>query len=80
MPVLMRRHLFITNFRRGGIILLVILERRPHFTGYFREEAQFYWVKLGGGWWSFLIYVQNYAVGWLEFHFMVHVLPGGLII
>ena len=48
---------------------MVILERRPHFTGYFREEAQFYWVKLGGGWWSFLIYVQNYAVGWLEISF-----------
>ena len=38
----------------GGIILLVIMERRPHFTGYFGGEAPFYWVNLGGGWWSFL--------------------------
>ena len=71
---------FYKQFGRGGAILLVILERRPHFIGLFREEAPFYWVNLGGGWWSFFIYVQNYAGGWLEFHFMLHVLPGGLVI
>ena len=65
---------------RGGAILLVILERRPHFIGLFREEAPFYWVNLGGGWWGFFIYVQNHAGGWLEFHFMLLVLPGGLVI
>ena len=25
----------------------------------FNQEALFYWVNLGGGWWSFFIYVQN---------------------
>ena len=71
---------FYKQFGRGGTILLIILARRPHFIGYFREEAPFYWVNLGGGWCSFFIYVQNYAGGWLEFHFMVHSLPGGLVI
>ena len=42
-PLLMRRHHFI-----------VILERRPYFIGYMREETPFYWVSLGGGWWIFL--------------------------
>ena len=32
---------------------MVILERRPHFIGYLREEEPFYWVNLGGGRWSF---------------------------
>ena len=61
---------------------MVILERK----------APFYWlIERGGdilfgkireevGRWSFFIYVQNYAGGWLKFHFMVHALPGGLII
>ena len=61
----MRRHHFIGNFG----------EERPHFIGYLREEEPFYWVDLGGGWWSLFIYVQNYAGGWLEFYFMVHALP-----
>ena len=56
----MRRHYF-KQFGRGGAILLVILEGRPQFIGDVREEAPFYWVKLGGGWWTFFIYVQNYA-------------------
>ena len=68
------------EFGRGGTILLVILERRPHFIGYLREEAPFYWVNCGEGWWSFVIYVQNNAGGCLEFHFMAHALPGGLVI
>ena len=42
-----------------------------------REEAPFYWVKLGGGWWNLFIYVQIYAGVWLEFHFMVQALPEG---
>mgnify|MGYP001792925169 CR=1 FL=1 len=29
---------------------------------------------------EFFIYVSNYAGGRLEFHFMVHALPGGLVI
>ena len=60
---------FYNQFWWGGNILLVILERRPHFIGYFREEEPFYWVNLGGGWLSFFIYVQNCAGGWLEFLF-----------
>ena len=28
----------------------------------------------------FFIGVQNYAGGWLEFHFMVHARHGGLVI
>ena len=71
---------FYWQFGRGGTILLVILERRPHFIGYLREEAPFYWVNWGEGWWSFVIYVQNDAGGCLEFHFMAHALPGGLVI
>ena len=70
---------FYAQFRRGGTILLVILERKHHFIGYFREEAPFYWVYLGEGWWSVFIFVQDYAGGWLEFHFMVNALPGGLV-
>ena len=58
---------------------MIIFARRPHFNGYFKEEAPFYWVNLGGGWCSFFIYAQNYAGGWLEFHFMVHSLLGGLV-
>ena len=56
---------------------MVMLERRPHFIGHLREEEPFYWVNLGVGWWIFFVYVQNYAGVWLEFLFMVHVLPGG---
>ena len=59
---------------------MVTLERRPNFIGYLSEEALFYWVNLGGGWWSFFFYVQNYAGGRLEFHFMFYTLPGGLVI
>ena len=39
---------FIGNLR-VGTILLVILERRPHFIGYLSEEASFYQVNLEGG-------------------------------
>ena len=60
-------------------MLLVILEGTPNFIGLFREEAPFYWVNLGGGWWSYFINVQNHAGGLQEFHFMLHVLPGGLV-
>ena len=44
--------LFYWQFGRGGISLLVILVRRPHFIGYLshlREESPFYWVNFGGG-------------------------------
>mgnify|MGYP001792978338 CR=1 FL=1 len=44
---------------------MVILERRPHFIGYLSEEAPFYWVNLGGGWWSFLFMSKTMLeVGW----------------
>ena len=44
---------------------MVILERRPHFIGLFREEAPFYWVNLGGGWWVFLFMSKTMLeVGW----------------
>ena len=60
---------------------MVILERRPYFIAYLREEAPFCWVHFGGDWWSFfLICVQNNAGGWLESHFMVQALPGELVI
>ena len=59
---------------------MVILERRSHIIGYLSEEAPFNWVNLVGGWWSFFYYVPNYHGGLLEFHFMVHALPGGLVI
>ena len=62
---------------------------RHHFIGNFGKEAPFYWlfqrggtvfwVNLGRGRLSFFIYAQNYAGGWLEFNFMVHALPGGLV-
>ena len=53
-------------------MLLVILERRPHSMVYLR--------KFGRRLVEFLIYVQNYAGGWLEFHFMAQALPGGLFV
>ena len=65
----MRRYHFIGNFGEDA-----------NFIGYLREEAPFYRVNLGGGWRSFLIYIQSYAGVRLEFHFMVHGLPGGLVI
>ena len=44
---------------------MVILERRPHFIGYLREEEPFYWVNLGGGWWIFLFMSKTMLeVGW----------------
>ena len=75
----MKKHLF-KQFGRGGTTLLVILERRPQFISYLRDEASVSWVNLGGGWWIFFIYVQNYAGGWLEPQFMVHALTGRLVI
>ena len=35
----------------AGTISMVISVRRPHFIDYLREEAPFYWVNLGRGWW-----------------------------
>ena len=35
-------------------------------------------LNLGGGW-CFFIDVQNYAGGWLDFHFMVHALSEVLV-
>ena len=53
-------------------MLLVILERRPHSMVYLR--------KFGRRLVEFLIYCQNYAGGWLEFHFMAQALPRGLVV
>ena len=60
------------------------------FDTLFNEEAPFYWLSERGGTISlskfgrrlvkFFIYDQNYAGGWLEFHFMVQALPEGLVI
>ena len=75
----MKKHLF-KQFGRGGTTLLVILERRPQFISYLRDEASVSWVNLRGGCWIFFIYVQNYAGGGLEFYFMFRDLPGELII
>mgnify|MGYP001791437161 CR=1 FL=1 len=58
---------------RGGTILLVILVRNPHSMVYLRN----FWKEAGG---VFFIYVQNYAGGSLEFHFMVQAIPGGLVV
>ena len=33
------------------------------------------WEEVGG-----VFFVKNYAGGWLEFHFMVHALPKGLVL
>ena len=65
--------------------LVGIWKGRHYFIGNFGEEAQFYGLfekestillsKFGRR-----IYVQNYAGGWLEFHFMVQALPGVLVI
>ena len=65
----MRWHLLIGNLEEEAPFYMVIFERRPHFIVYWRV-----------GWWSFIIHVQNYAGGWLEFHFMVQALPGGLVV
>ena len=40
---------FYKQLGRGGIILLVNFERRPHFIGYLSEKEPFYWGNLGGG-------------------------------
>mgnify|MGYP001800828951 FL=1 len=56
----------------------------------FNEEAPFYeqfgrggtilWVILERRLMDVFIHVQNYAGGRLVFHFMVHALPGGMVI
>ena len=51
---------------------LSILKRRAHFTGNVGEEAPFYWVKLGGGQWSFYYWYPKTMLavgGW--FHFLL---------
>ena len=59
---------------RGETIFLSVLERRSHFIGNPREEAPFNWVYLrDGGRWIF-------AGCWLELHFMVQALFGGLVV
>lgn len=45
---------------------MVNSERRSNFIAYSSEGAPLHWVNFGG-WWSFFIYVQNYAGGWFEF-------------
>ena len=61
--------------------------RRHHFLGNLGEEAPFFnewiWEEVDGVFFEggpLFIYAQNYAGGWLEFHFMAHALPGGLVI
>ena len=46
----------------------------------FVEEASFYWQFRRGGTILFNSFFQNYAGCWLEFHFMFHALPGGLVV
>ena len=64
---------------------------RHHFIGNFEEEAPFNQLferrgaillgRFGRRLMEiYFIYVQNYAGDWLEFHFMVHDPPGGLVI
>ena len=45
---------------------MVTLERRPYFIGYLSEEATFYWVNLGVGWWSFFFFMSKtmLEIGW----------------
>ena len=68
--------------------LLVIWERRYHFIGNFEKEAPFKWlfgrrgtillVKFGQRLVEFFHVCPKLSMrSWLEFHFMVHVLPGG---
>ena len=52
----------------------------PHFIGYLSEEGTILLSKFGRRLVKFFIYVQNHAGGWLQFHLMVHALPGGLVI
>ena len=65
--------------------------RRHHFISNLGEETPVYWLferggiplsgKFGRRLVVFLyIYLQNYAGGWLEFHFMVRALPVGPVI
>ena len=71
-------------------MLQAIGEKKHNFTGNFGVEAPVFWLlwrrdiillgkfgSMGGGWWSYLVYVQNYAGGRLEFHYMVHAPSGG---
>ena len=87
-PFLMRRHAFYKQFGSGDTISFLM--RRHHFIKNWGQEAPFYWLFERGGanllgkFWrrlvEFFIYIQNYAGGWPEFHFMAHALPGGLVI
>ena len=51
----------------------------PHLNDYLREEAPLNWVSLGRGRRSFYLCSK---LSWMsvEFPFMVHDLPGGLVI
>ena len=62
---------FSIPFLMGGTILQTIWERKHHFIGNFGEEAPvywlFYWLNLGGSWWSLLHYFMSKTmleVGW----------------
>ena len=54
-----RRHNFFGNSETEAPFLLA-------FIGYLKEEAPFYWVNLGGGWWTCFDDVQlnMLEVGW----------------
>ena len=56
-----RRHNFFGNSIEEAPFLLA-------FIGYLKEEAPFYWVNLGGGWWTCSVHVQ-YAGGGLGVSF-----------
>ena len=74
------------SWRAGCIFLFLFipfLMARHHFIGNSEDEAPFYLVGLEGCWLAFLLFIsklQNYALSWLEFHFMIHAILEGLII
>ena len=48
-----------------------IWEMEAHFIATLKQVTPFHCVNFGGGGWSFFIYVQKHAGGWLEFLVMV---------
>ena len=74
----------------GGSVSLPILEMTAHFICNMGDEVRFHWQFEKGGTslldklvmrlTDLFIHVLNYCGCWLELHFMVQALAGGLVV
>ena len=69
-PFLVRRHHLISNLGEETPVYRLFERGGIPLLGKFGRRLVVF----------LYIYLQNYVGGWLEFHFMVHALPGGPVI